>query len=359
MPRPRKREPFKWSIPLGRLAGIPISLHVSFFLLVLLVVAEDTGKGGLGWLGATIWIVLLFACVTVHELAHSILARRKGATVRSIVLLPIGGLSRIERMPEHWSDELAVAVAGPLASFGLGVLAAAAALATGHSLLPVTLWNGPLLPRLAWVNLVLGAFNLLPAFPMDGGRVLRAELERRHDVETATRQAARIGRTFAVMLGIVGFFWDIWLILIAVFIYVAATQEETSTSVHIHLTGHAVRQLMRGPVATLEADQRLGALTTRWTGLQVVTSHGRYIGLADGHDLMTGDADALVGDFTDREAPALEVNEDLGRSGLDHVIESGYPLLAVVDGGIPVGVLLLEDVARWLTSTGGTGSARS
>jgi Zn-dependent protease len=354
--RPHKREPFKWSIPLGRVAGIPISLHASFFLLVVLVIAANTGPGGLGWFGATIWILLLFACVTVHELAHSVVARRRGATVRSIVLLPIGGVSRIERMPAKWSDELAVAIAGPLASLALAVLAGVACLFAHRSLLPVDLWSGALLPRLAWVNLVLAAFNLLPAFPMDGGRVLRAELERRHDVESATRLAARIGRTFAVILAFVGIFWDLWLILIAVFIYVGATQEELSTSVHLHLTGHPVGQLMRRPVVTLDAGERLGSLTTYWVGVQVVTANGRYVGLADGHDLMAGPADALVGDFTDRTAPALDLNEDMGRSGLDQVIESGYPLLAVVDNGTPVGVLLLEDVARWLSSTGPTGS---
>ncbi|MDE3206291.1 MAG: site-2 protease family protein [Acidobacteriota bacterium] len=355
MARPRRREPFKWSVPLGRVLGIPISVHVSFFLLVALVISANRGTAGMGWVNASIWIVLVFACVTIHELAHSVTARAKGAHVRSIVLLPIGGISRIESMPERWADEFWVAIAGPLASVGLGVIAAASTLATGGHLLPVDLVSGALLPRLAWVNLALAAFNLLPAFPLDGGRVLRAALERRHDVETATRLAARAGRVLAVALGAVGFFWDVWLILIAVFIFTAATQEQASTSLHVRLSGHQVGQLMRRPVVTLDARQRLGSLTTYWTGFQVVTSDGRYVGLADGRDLMSGDADALVGDFTDREAPVLELNEDIGHSALDHVVESGYPLLAVVDGGVPVGVLLLEDIARWLASSGPVG----
>lgn len=357
MPRPKNRKPFAWSIPIGRVAGIPISVHVTFFLLVALVAIDNTGPGGLGWLGATIWILLLFGCVTVHELGHSLLARRKGAHVLSIVLLPLGGVSRIERMPENWRDELWVALVGPLTSIALGALAAAGAIAVHLPLLPINIVSGPLLPRLAWANLMLGVFNLVPAFPLDGGRVLRAGLERRHDIETSTHLAARIGRAFAVVLAVIGLFWDIWLVLIAAFVYLAATQEELSTTIHVRLTGCPVRQLMRSPVHTLDAERRLGSLTTSLSGIQVVSSAGRYVGLADGRALMTGDADALVGDVTDRSAPTLDPDEDLGRSGLDTLAGSGYPLLAVVDDGTAVGALLLEDIARWYGPSGLAGRA--
>lgn len=348
MPAATKKRAFRWSLPVGKVAGIPISVHVSFFLLVGLMAIANTGPGGLGWLETTVWLLLLFGCVTLHELAHSLLARRKGATVRSIVLLALGGVSQIEHLPEKWSDELWVALVGPLTSFAIGVAAVVMALLGGDSLLPISLASGPLLPRLAWANLLLGLFNLLPAFPLDGGRVLRAILERRQGVEGATHMAARIGRGAAIVLAVIGIFWDFWLILIAAFVFLGATQEELATTVHTRLGGYRVAQLMRSPVRCLEYGQRLGSLTHYWTGTEVVTIEGRYVGLADGQQLMTADANYLVGDFTDRSAPALAPDDDIGRSALDQLLESGYPLLAVVDKGMPIGVLLMEDLARYV-----------
>jgi hypothetical protein len=241
-----------------------------------------------------------------------------------------------------------VALAGPLTSLALGAGAALTASVAGVSLLPINILSGSLLARLAWANLLLGVFNLLPAFPLDGGRVLRAILERRNGVESATHMAARIGRGMAAALFAAGIVWDLWLILIAVFVFVGATQEEVATTVHTLLADHRVSQLMRSPVRCLESGRRLGSLTQYWTGPEVVTSDGHYRGLAVGQELMTGDADALIRDFTDHEAPTLSPDEDLGRSALDKLVESGYPLLAVVEHGTPVGVLLTEDVARWI-----------
>lgn len=338
-----------WSVPIARIAGIRIYLHLTFLLLVALVAWVDSRPGAAGAWEGTVWVVLLFGCVLVHELAHSILARRLGATVRSIVLLPIGGVSLIEDMPQKWSEEFWVAAVGPLASLALGVAAMAASVAVGATLWPVNLAGGGLLPRLAWANLLLGGFNLLPAFPLDGGRVLRAALERRHDLGTATRMAATLGRSLAVAMMVFGLFWNLWLILIGAFVFVGATQEEQATTARIRLMGHPVSQFMRSPVAALDAGLAVDDLRHCWAGPQVVTVAERYYGLALGSEVAAAPSGTLVADLTDRDAPVLSVEEDVGRTALERLITSGYPALAVVHEGRPVGVLALADIAAWLS----------
>jgi Zn-dependent protease len=340
-------------------AGIPISLHLSFFLLVLLVMAAGSQPGGLGITSGLLWLLALFLCVLIHELAHSLLARTKGAVVRRILLLPIGGLSEFEHMPEGWRDELEIAAVGPVASLGLAVLAAAGALATGTHLLPATIYGGALLPRLAWANLLLGLFNLLPAFPLDGGRVLRAALERTRDAESATRFAATVGRALAAAMAFVGLFVNVWLLLLGAFIFFAATAEEHATKIHLRLRGLAAGQLMRWPVYPLDARQQLSSVP--WADrppMDVVTSDGAYVGVVRAESLAAARPDQRVGELTDREAPTLEADEDVGRSGLDRLISSGYPALAVVEGGQVIGVLVADDVAEWLDHRPGVSPAR-
>ena len=344
----RNRKPFRWSIPLGRIAGIRIAVHVSFFVLVALFAVAESQPGGLGVRDGLLWLAVIFGCVLLHELAHSVVARSKGLVVNSIILLPIGGVSQIEKMPDAWQDELEIAGAGPLVSLLLAVVAAVAALASGWSLLPVNIYGGALLPRLAWLNLVLGLFNLLPAFPLDGGRVLRALLERRGDVGQATRTAARFGRGLGVAMVIVGIFWNLWLIVIGVVVYLAATQEENLAAVHSRLRGHAVRQFMRSPVTTVDAGQPVESLARWWRGPQVVTRDGLYYGMIDTSEIDPAGSQEVVGDLADRSVPVLGPNDDLGRSALDLLLSSGYRVLPVVEEGRVVGVLVVDDVGSWL-----------
>lgn len=241
----------RWSFPLGRVLGIELRVHATFLLLVLLVLATAGEVEG-GVPAALVWLALVFACVLVHELAHSAVARRRGVEVDEILLLPIGGVSRMARLPESARDELVIAVVGPLASFALALLAGVVAAAMGVALLPPTLSVGAVVVRLFWFNLVIGAFNLLPAFPLDGGRVLRALLEPRMGLEEATHRAARLGRAVAVVLAVAGVLVNLWLVLIAVFVYVGSAAEETATTLHVRLQGHRVADLMRAsPVVRL------------------------------------------------------------------------------------------------------------
>ena len=352
MKRSDRRRSRRWEIQLGTIVGIPVSLHLTFLLLLAFVMVADSARGGPGALIGGAWLIALFACVVVHELSHSLVARRKGVTVRSILLLPIGGVSQMDRIPEYWKDELEIAAAGPLASFAIAVVSGAAALATGSQLVPIDIYGGGVLARLAWLNVLLGLFNLLPAFPLDGGRVLRAALERRHDRGTSTRVAANVGRAFAAAMVLVGLLWDfdLILILIGAFIWMGATAEERFTANHIRLRGLTVRNFMRAHVATVDASEASSRLDSSWTGPYIVTRNGSYLGLVSGGDLRHLDPGTRVGDLVDAEAPTLSPWDDLGDRALDLLVGSGYPALAVVEGGAVVGALVASDVASWLTA---------
>ncbi|HVC14649.1 MAG TPA: site-2 protease family protein [Acidimicrobiales bacterium] len=214
------------SLRIGRILGIPLQVHWSFLLLLGLVVAAEwpTGAAAIG--GGLAWVVALFACVIAHELAHCLLARRRGGTVLGILLLPIGGVSRMEHLPSSSGDEAAVAAAGPATSLLIGGMFLTVGAILGAAIWPPTLVAGSWWARLGWLNLLLGAFNLLPALPMDGGRVLRAALARRLPRLAATRVASSVARVLALGLLVAGIFYDFWLVLIGIFVLLGASREE-------------------------------------------------------------------------------------------------------------------------------------
>lgn len=213
------------SARIGRLFGIPLEVHWTFFLLVGLVAFAEWPAGAGAIAGGLLWVAALFACVIAHELAHSLLARRRGGAVLGILLLPIGGMSRMDHLPSDPGDEAAIAAVGPATSLLLGGLFLAVGALLGSGVWPPTLLAGSWWARLGWLNLFLGVFNLLPALPMDGGRVLRAGLSKRLPRLAATRVAATVARLLALALIVVGLFYDFWLILIGMFVLFGAARE--------------------------------------------------------------------------------------------------------------------------------------
>ncbi len=221
-----------WSFPIGRLFGSELRVHVTFFLLLAWVAWSGWREGGVpGALATTLFVLLLFACVIAHEFGHALTARRFGIRTPDITLLPIGGLARLERMPERPREEILVALAGPavnVAIFALLFALGARGPDLSGSADPHGLTFASLPGQLALINLWLALFNLLPAFPMDGGRVLRALLALRGDRLAATRQAARIGQVLAFGLGLAGFAsGNIVLLFIGLFIMMAAGAESS------------------------------------------------------------------------------------------------------------------------------------
>src|SRR3954470_20731594 len=201
----------RWSWRVARVAGIGIYVHVTFLLIVLWIAGQQYASGMRAMAGSLLYIGCLFMIVVLHELGHALTARRFGVVTRDIILLPIGGVARLERMPRNPRQELLVAPAGPAVNVAIAVLLFAIVWLTG-ALPEMTLYDFDVftsvrvfLYQFVLVNVVLALFNLLPAFPMDGGRVLRALLAMRmSSYARATGIAARIGRALALLLGAAG-----------------------------------------------------------------------------------------------------------------------------------------------------------
>lgn len=215
---------FTTSYQVAKIWGIPIRVHISL-LIALFIVAQQTGPefGGswLGWIAGFVLGIGFFTSIVLHELGHSIVAIRKGARVREITLMVVGGAARIERLPEGPRDEFAIAIAGPAVSLLLGLL-----FFFGAPYVPVPPRWGYLIQLLGVINLGLLVFNLLPAFPMDGGRVLRALLTRKLGRLRATAAAARIGQIIAILFGFHGLTHHNYiLVAVAVFVFISAGNE--------------------------------------------------------------------------------------------------------------------------------------
>jgi Zn-dependent protease len=213
---------FSWK--LGRVAGIDVFVHPTFLLLFLL---PEVWAGG----ALTLLVVLsVFGCVLLHEFGHALMARRFGIETEDITLYPIGGVARLQRLPRAPGAELLIALAGPAVNFAIvGVLVVLGFLGLGGVLLDAGLVGAvDFLEQLAVVNLVLGLFNLIPAFPMDGGRVLRALLSGLMGRGRATSIAAGIGRVLAVAFGVAALLWthNLFHLALAAFIFFASRAEE-------------------------------------------------------------------------------------------------------------------------------------
>ena len=285
-----------WSLKLFRVKGIDIKVHLTF-VLILVWAAYRWGIGlGAGTTGAVFGIVvtlLLFVCVTLHELAHSLIAMRYGVTVRDITLLPIGGLAQMEKVPEKPAEELRMSLAGPMTNLVIAVVLIAICLPFNirstvgigelYQMLSSVSWRG-LVAYLVTANIALGLFNLVPAFPMDGGRVLRAFLAMRMDYVKATAWAVNIGQGLAWLLGLYGVMSGSWtLAIIAVFIYMGAGQEGRMVEVKSVLGEMRVRWAMTHQVQSLSPTDTLAravdlTLQTFQTDFPVL-DNGQLVGL--------------------------------------------------------------------------------
>ena len=247
----------RYSFKIGSAWGIPIELHFTFILLIAAVFILSIPTMQF----YTFFIVLfLFVFVVFHELAHSIVARHYGIKVRKIILYPIGGVSEIEEITDNPSQEWRMAFAGPLTSVVLGVALLAVSLATSTQTFTIanfTTITGNFLTDLATLNILLGAFNLIPAFPMDGGRVFRALLAERLKYSDATRYAVYIGKIFGVAMVIIGFWFNFLLILVGIFVYIGASEEAEQTIISTALAGVRVKEVMLSEFGSVNPQQNL------------------------------------------------------------------------------------------------------
>src|SRR5580693_3611029 len=243
-----------WSLNIGSVAGTAIRIHVTFLLFLgwIFGVSYFSGGAQAAWTGL-LFMVLLFLCVLLHEFGHIFTARAFGVSTPDVILLPIGGVARLERIPEKPSQEFLIAIAGPVVN--LAIAAVLVAVAGAHfdprQIASIETANMSLVQRLAVVNVFLALFNLIPAFPMDGGRVLRALLATRFGYIRATEIAASVGQGVAFLLGFIGLFGNPLLIFIAVFVYLAAAAEA-------HLV--AIRAISQGVPVTAAMMTEFAAL---------------------------------------------------------------------------------------------------
>jgi Zn-dependent protease/CBS domain-containing protein len=257
-----------WSIPVGRLFGIEIRLHLTFFFLLFFVWGTE-GKSqdpnavlrGLGLVG------IIFGSVIFHELGHALVARRAGIPAKSIILLPIGGITILDEAqappePQNaWKRDVWIAIAGPminLALAGASALVLVTVIPGFHLMGHPPMHSSALLRSIVWVNLYIGLFNLLPAYPMDGGRVLRALFSRRSDMMQATQRAIRIGHVFSALFIMVGaLISNYWLVMVGLFLFLGAQLEERSAMFHSVLQSVRLEEVMLTDFATLSPADTL------------------------------------------------------------------------------------------------------
>jgi Zn-dependent protease/CBS domain-containing protein len=349
-----------WSVNIGTIAGTAVRIHVTFLLFLVWIFAASYLSGGAeaAWSG-TLFMVLLFVCVLAHEFGHIFTARAFGVATPDVTLLPIGGVARLEHIPEKPREEFLIAIAGPLVNvvIAFALVAFAGAKLDAHDLAAVESARIAMVDRLAAVNLFLAGFNMIPAFPMDGGRVLRALLSIRLGFSRATDVAATIGQWVAFGLGFLGLFYNPMLIFIAIFVYLAAASEARLVSLRAISRGVPVGSAMMTQFATLapeahidEAVEKL--LRTSQSEFPVVDAAGRLVGIL-GRDGMIRALKQLGPNARVAEAMSADIPTISYRQTLEEAFRilqtKSAPAVGVVDAfGKLVGLITSETLGEML-----------
>lgn len=346
-----------WAISLGRVAGIEVRLHVTFLILLAWIAIGHFLAGGLraALLGLTL-IAAVFGSVLLHEFGHALAARRFGVRTPDITLLPIGGVARLERLPDKPRQELLVALAGPAVNIGIAALLFLILTALrGGWPAPAGFMRGALLDRILWVNLWLAVFNFIPAFPMDGGRVLRAVLAERLGFARATQLAASVGQAFAFVFATFGFFFNPLLIFIALFVYLGASGELSAAQIKEFAQRVPVQQAMVTRFDTLHRNALLEhAIAAFMQGSQkefpIIDDAGRVVGMLCREDMIRAlsqhGKDVPVTAVMQSRFPAAFTGEMLS-GAFERMVTGGHAAIPVIDAeGNLVGLLTRENVAE-------------
>lgn len=350
-----------WSFKLGKIFGIDVKIHVSFLLIVLWGALAYGGNAGP--LYGVLLVLSLFVLVFLHELGHSLAAMYYGIPVKDITLMILGGVARLERMPEKPVQELVIALAGPAVNVGLAAV-----------LLPVVLFMGVaqgdgftfealtapglfgLLVSMLSANIVLAVFNMIPAFPLDGGRVFRAMLGFFTDYQAATRIASIVGRTLAVGLGLLAIFTgQIFLGLIAVFIFFVGGQEARAVAARGVLRGVPAGKIMNDNRTALSPEARIGdiammVMRSQQTAFAVLDSYsGELMGVVSQGSIARAMQQGLwhqhVVDLMDRDVPRVALTTSLDEVQ-QQLTSTSSRVVAVYEGMNFRGLISMDDVAR-------------
>ena len=349
----------KWSWKIAKVAGIDVYLHMTFLILIVWI--------GLGYwqiagtLAAVVsgvgFILALFFCVLLHEFGHALTARQFGIRTKSIMLLPIGGIASIEKMPEDPRLEILIALAGPAVSSAIA-LVLWILLRMGNGLVPLedlSITGGSFLQRLMIINILLAAFNMLPAFPMDGGRVFRAMLSLRMEPVKATRIAAVVAQALALLMAVLGFRYNLFLVFIAVFIWIGAAAEASMANVKFALSGLSAGKAMLTDFQVLQPDESLArAVKLTLSGSQKdfpVLAGDNVIGVLRQSDLLRGLHDhgklCRVDQEMQRDVPQADISEPLA-AVMERMQAGESGLLIVTDRGRIAGIIDIDNIMEFL-----------
>lgn len=349
----------KWSLKIGEYKGIGVYIHATFWLLILWVAISHwvAGKNVAVTIEGVVFILALFGCVVLHEFGHALSARKVGIQTRDITLLPIGGVARLERMPDKPIQELWVALAGP----AVNVVIAAVLylwLTLTHSWQPLqtlTIAGGSFLERLMVVNIFLVVFNILPAFPMDGGRVLRALLALKMEYTRATQIAAGTGQAMAILFGLIGLFTNPFLLFIAFFVWIGAAQEASMVQMRSSLGGIPVRNAMLTDFRTVKPTDNLQkVIDLILAGSQKdfpVVDNSNVVGVLTQSDLLValarGGQETLVDDIMKRDFEIVDSSEMLETAFL-RLKTCDCHTIPVSDSGQLVGLVTMDNVGEFI-----------
>lgn len=341
------------SLRIARIAGIDITIHWSLFVILFILSSYfytySTPFGfsnleGFERIFFSIFAsVFVFVAVLLHELAHSIVAMRFGVKVKGIMLFIFGGVAMMEKIPKNPKEELAIALAGPLASLLIAFLSFSLAMMTSGGISTFFLIT-------AYFNAILTIFNLIPAFPMDGGRVLRSLIARKTSYSRATRTAAGVGKAIAIAMGIIGFFaLNIWLLLIALFVYLGATEEEKIVTAESLLSRFSIKDIMTKEVLSVTPNTKVGEVIDlmfkyKHLGYPVV-KEGELIGIVTLKDIMNADPNTRVEEVMTRDLQTLRPDESAFEA-FRIMSEKGIGRIPVVENGRLVGIVSRSDLMK-------------
>jgi len=344
-----------WSITLGRFFGTAVRIHVTFLLFLAWIGFSAYQRGGIAAARESVlFIVAIFTCVVLHEFGHILTARRFGIVSKQVTLLPIGGVADISKMPEKPYQELLIALAGPAVNLTIAaVLLLSVGVVEPEAIAHLDDPTISLVERLAVTNLFLAVFNMVPAFPMDGGRVLRAALAIWLGQSQATRIAALIGQVFALVLGFLGLFGNPMLLFIAFFVFFAAAGEAQMSFASQAAGGVKVADVMETRITPINRDATIGEavdvlLATSQDSFPFVDRSGRMVGLLSRDDIVeavkASNTSAPVAPFAHKQAVTLGSNETLDKA-LEKLSET--PAVGVVDAdGALLGLVTRKSIAE-------------
>ena len=351
-----------WSLRLGRFFGIDVFVHWTFWILIAWVLLlHFRGSGAAEAAVGVAFVLALFVCVVIHEFGHALTARRFGIVTRDITLYPIGGIASFEGMPERPGQEFLVAIVGPMVNLVIAallylLLAAAGRLPSLDALDNAdTITQLPFLYSLLLANVMLAVFNLVPAFPMDGGRALRALLSFRMDKVTATRIAAGLGQMLAIIFVFLGFFSNFWLVFIGLFIFIGAGSEVAYARVQSALAGLTVSDAIMHRFTILDPNSTLGeaadALINGQDTAFVIADEERLVGLLTKDEIIRGLAEAGSQGAAAKYAASVVQTVD-ARTPLTEFFQQSMQaerqVAVVMDAGQPVGLIDKQNVEERL-----------